>query len=321
MPVRKKVVKKKVTKHKVKKTSKFSLKRLIAPFLVLALLVGVLAYNYIPGSTNPSSSIASESPFGKKISLHDGGYLKIPISRTDSFNQALCRTRSIEFILEPNMSEIGGNGARILNRLVPSSNGGVSGPYYVSMSPEKKLLVGVKANSGNSGGAGITSTTIFEPGSSHHIALEYVTLGSDTSKQGLYLFVDGKLEGFDQSANGNLYCPPGGELIIGSADTPFTGMIDELRFSTVPRYAPNQSFSVPTEPFVSDANTSGLWHFDGDLNDYGLYKKPFQAVGKYLFNYITPSPTPTVEASKGKEDRSQRPTRTIRKNQKTSDKQ
>nr|MBP7832938.1 hypothetical protein [Candidatus Levybacteria bacterium] len=61
MPLRKKVVKKKVTKHKVKKASKFSLRRLFAPFLVLALVLGAFAYFYLPDSSVLSSQVASEN--------------------------------------------------------------------------------------------------------------------------------------------------------------------------------------------------------------------------------------------------------------------
>lgn len=73
MPARKKVVKRKVTKHKVKKASKFSLKRLFAPFLVLALLLGALAYYYLPDSSVLSSNIAS-TPLSSRVFISNSTY-------------------------------------------------------------------------------------------------------------------------------------------------------------------------------------------------------------------------------------------------------
>lgn len=40
----------------------------------------------------------------------------------------------------------------------------------------------------------------------------------------------------------------------------FTGWIDELRVSNIPRYT--SAFAPQTTPFTTDANTIGLWHFD-----------------------------------------------------------
>lgn len=73
MPLRKKVVKKKVVKHKVKKNTKFSLKRLLAPFLVLALLVGALAYHYLPDSSVLSSNVAS-TPLSSRVFITNSTY-------------------------------------------------------------------------------------------------------------------------------------------------------------------------------------------------------------------------------------------------------
>ena len=46
----------------------------------------------------------------------------------------------------------------------------------------------------------------------------------------------------------------------------FTGWLDEFRLSDVVRYTPcgtgNSCFSVPTDPFGSDSDTVGLFHFD-----------------------------------------------------------
>lgn len=48
---------------------------------------------------------------------------------------------------------------------------------------------------------------------------------------------------------------------IGAADEGFPGNIDEMRVSNNVRYT-GASFTVPTAPFESDANTIALYHFD-----------------------------------------------------------
>jgi len=45
-----------------------------------------------------------------------------------------------------------------------------------------------------------------------------------------------------------------------SFDEYFDGLIDEIRVSDVTRYS--DDFSPPLEPFIPDANTRALWHFD-----------------------------------------------------------
>ena len=45
-----------------------------------------------------------------------------------------------------------------------------------------------------------------------------------------------------------------------------TGQIDELRISNMSRYSDN--FIPPTQEFVPDEFTAGLWHFNNDFNDY-----------------------------------------------------
>ena len=39
------------------------------------------------------------------------------------------------------------------------------------------------------------------------------------------------------------------------------GLIEEMRFSNIARYT-GITYTVTTEPFASDSNTRGLWHFD-----------------------------------------------------------
>jgi parallel beta-helix repeat protein len=57
-------------------------------------------------------------------------------------------------------------------------------------------------------------------------------------------------------------------LIIGAAGTGnggyYSGYIDEVRLSDSVRYT-GASYTVPTSPFVADASTRALWHFDETL--------------------------------------------------------
>jgi len=91
----------------------------------------------------------------------------------------------------------------------------------------------------------------------HHLALVWIA-GKPR------FFVDGNLEktsetpvtGTPQSATiGNL----------GGSGFPWTGAIDEVRFSTVARYSAN--FTRPILSFSNDANTGAKYHLDGDAND------------------------------------------------------
>jgi hypothetical protein len=84
--------------------------------------------------------------------------------------------------------------------------------------------------------------------------------GNDTAA----VYLDGSRIGLGTGLNfnpgiGNSASP----LYIGAyaGVNPFHGWIDEVRLSDVVRYS-GTSYSVPTAPFVSDANTRALWHFD-----------------------------------------------------------
>jgi len=39
------------------------------------------------------------------------------------------------------------------------------------------------------------------------------------------------------------------------------GYIEEIRLSSIVRYS-GPTYTVPTEPFITDANTRAVWHFD-----------------------------------------------------------
>lgn len=95
-------------------------------------------------------------------------------------------------------------------------------------------------------------------GSWKHLAITYENGG-----QLARAFLNGEFlaeeDSVDFMASSNVF-------VIGANDLGFTwnfsGEIDELRTSDVIRYS--SDFDVISEPFVSDANTTGLWHFDED---------------------------------------------------------
>ena len=115
----------------------------------------------------------------------------------------------------------------------------------------------------------------------HHVAIERSTGG------GLWLYVDGNLESQATGPGGdasypddgypNSFCGESGTepclnsdpfVVLaaekhdaGSQFPSFSGYLDELRFSTTLRYG-GVSFTPPTAPFVTDAWTAALYHFD-----------------------------------------------------------
>jgi hypothetical protein len=113
----------------------------------------------------------------------------------------------------------------------------------------------------------------------HHVAVQ-----RRRSDGRLWLFLDGRLEAQATGPGGDISYPdnavPGnfcGELpctndpflVIGAEKhdagarwVAFSGLIDEVRLSTVLRYPTSGNFSPATQPFVADASTAALYHFD-----------------------------------------------------------
>ena len=97
----------------------------------------------------------------------------------------------------------------------------------------------------------------------YHIA---IVRNGDT----LTLYVDGTSQGNHNIAGRAI--PSGilriGEITAGGTYQEMNGFIDEVRFSTgVARWT--SDFTPPMSPYVSDANTTLLLHFDGDASDSG----------------------------------------------------
>lgn len=112
----------------------------------------------------------------------------------------------------------------------------------------------------------------------HHVAVQ-----RRRSDGEMWLFVDGVLEGQVTGPGGDVSYPDnafpadfcdGGPCVnsdpfivlgaekhdAGASFPSFSGWLDELRFSTVLRYAGN--FTPPAQAFVADADTAALYHFN-----------------------------------------------------------
>ncbi len=125
---------------------------------------------------------------------------------------------------------------------------------------------------------GNKNTIVLKPNRWYHLAGEFGYV-YDTKDCYLALWIDGKL------AEGNYYgpneCPiklpdPQG-IVFGGTLPNITLDIDEVRVTSgtlryISYYMQGTGFPRPTEPFVSDAYTAFLWHFDDNFKDEGYYK-------------------------------------------------
>jgi hypothetical protein len=129
----------------------------------------------------------------------------------------------------------------------------------------------------------ICATTDLRDGSWHHIAIQ-----RRRSDGFMWLYVDGSLEASANGPDGDISYPDDGQpgnfcggpctdsdpfIVIGAekhdagAQYPsFSGWVDELRISSTLRYT---SGFVPSQvPFVADADTAALYHFDEGSGDF-----------------------------------------------------
>lgn len=141
------------------------------------------------------------------------------------------------------------------------------GDYGIALT-EGRVAFGVsKGNSGNT----LCGATNVADGAWHHIAV------TRKARNGaLKIFVDGTLDASGAGATGDISYRNGRAtsypnsdpfLVIGaekhdagSAYPSYSGWIDEVRISNALRYRKN--FTPPSQPFVTDAQTLGLYHFD-----------------------------------------------------------
>ena len=99
-----------------------------------------------------------------------------------------------------------------------------------------------------------------------HLAMSYDT-------QTFRFFINGELV-YSEDGEIGIFGSISEDLVINrhtwgsgsSSSSRLTGQIDELRISNISRYS--DDFIPPTQEFVPDEFTAGLWHFNNDFNDY-----------------------------------------------------
>jgi hypothetical protein len=147
-------------------------------------------------------------------------------------------------------------------------NDGDYGDYGIVLC-NRRVVVGVQR--GNLGHGGVVGNSVVDDGNWHHIA---VTRQASTG--GVYLYVDGVLDGSDASSpstgdisyrNGRTTDYPDDPTLVFGAekhDYPgslyYKGKLDEFRLSNFIRY--NSNFTPPVSPFMTDPQTLALYHFD-----------------------------------------------------------
>jgi hypothetical protein len=140
------------------------------------------------------------------------------------------------------------------------------GDFGISLAAYRIAFGVDRLGSGNT----IYGTTQLNDNEWHHIALT-----RDASGGQLRIFVDGVLDASGAGPAGDVsyrdgrssVFPADPYLVIGAekhdagaAYPSYNGMIDEVRISNIVRYSTN--FTRPTAPFVADASTVALYHFD-----------------------------------------------------------
>ncbi len=159
------------------------------------------------------------------------------------------------------------------NILFDRSLSGPGGQYGISLA-RNRLVFGVTSPGGES--LTLCGARPLADNGWHHIAVE-----RRRADGMLWMFVDGRLDGFGAGPQGDISYPAGnsgisifdpvlflggGKMYSEALPHPFfRGWIDELRFSSVLRYPPNGSFQPAKKPFNPDLDTLALYHFDDGL--------------------------------------------------------
>ena len=215
------------------------------------------------------------------------------------------------------------------NVLIDRDRFSQNGDYGVSLGGNR-IVFGVTGPDGSQ--RTLCGTTSLADGQWHHVAVQ-----RRVSDGWMSIYIDGALDAEADGPDGDIaypddatplsLCGSGGTsacandpyLVFGaekhdqtrSTYLSFHGWLDEIRLSTVLRYA--TAFTRPAARFAADADTVGLWHFDegygnvihddsvpngpslGDRNYGGVTNGPEWTDD--TFWYVpppTPSPTPTV---------------------------
>ena len=140
--------------------------------------------------------------------------------------------------------------------------------YRLYITSGNKFAFSVSSNGTAAGVTTITgSTTTVAVNTWYHVAGVYNPTGTT-----LDLYVNGTSDNTQVTSgpasidnNASLLYLGAKENTSGSADTFFTGIIDEVRVSEVTRYA--TTFTTSTSPFARDEHTQALFHFDESGDD------------------------------------------------------
>ncbi|MDO8498001.1 MAG: LamG-like jellyroll fold domain-containing protein [bacterium] len=122
----------------------------------------------------------------------------------------------------------------------------------------------------------------------------------------MYLFINGKKATTPLTILG-MPCVANNDITIGgrklndtTVDNYIKGFMDDLRISSTARYSTD--FAPPTGPFIPDANTQILYHFDNIVTDTSGNNHTGIQYGTVFFvlvqvSSITPTPSATLRAS------------------------
>jgi hypothetical protein len=151
------------------------------------------------------------------------------------------------------------------------------GDYGIAIC-NRKLIFGIERLSG--GSIGLVSSTNVDDNTWKHVAIT-----RQSSNGRIRMYINGNLESFLNSSyatgdisyadnrssdypNSDPFLVMGGEKHDYPGSLYYNGLIDELRISDTIRY--NANFTPIATPFVTDAYTVGLFHFD-EANDTIVY--------------------------------------------------
>jgi hypothetical protein len=263
---------------------KLNLARSLAAF---GMALGLLACGGGSGGGGALPSLNSPNPSPAPTAQHalrffgtatgNADRVKVPLSATTAANVG-ATDFTLEFWIKGNPADntaagcstvhaAWGNGNVMIDRSVAGAGDiGDLGEFGVALFAGR-VAFGV---SRGSGGATLCGTRSVLDGTWHHIALTRQLM---TGR--MQIFVDGVLDAelaSNVNTSGNLSynlnrtaaAPTDAMLAFGGDKTgvsaAFHGQLDEVRLSNVLRYA--GSFPRPIAPFVPDANTMALYHFD-----------------------------------------------------------
>ncbi len=200
------------------------------------------------GSGTPTTATGALRYSTKSAMSFDGKNDYVTPTGTVNINQA---NLTIEFWYKPDQFYSGGRGlfdentGGWVSQKIRFSVGNTGIPTFVLMvNGSQKTINGVSGLSANTW---------------HHVAGVY-----DGNQ--VFLYIDGTSVGTPQSASGNVSALTSALELMRQTDGTFnSGLIDELRISSTARYTSN--FTPQTSPFVRDANTKLLLHFDENGDD------------------------------------------------------